>query len=129
MTIALHDDTRNAYLVVLADIQSNGSTELATREEVPLSTITQDGVRNTVAQGWLNSDVPDMMRGVMSRAHDLATSDAPEVLASGAQAEARRDFIKMIEVASTAAKPSGVQQATITNNVVLESLRELRMVG
>lgn len=81
-------------------------------------------VMQMVQDGWGHGEVPLMMRQVMSSAHIAVTTLSAD---QPAWAIGLKSFIEMIKVTVETLKPSKGNGFSITNNVMLDTLREVRI--
>lgn len=77
-----------------------------------------------VQDGWGHGEVPLMMRDVLSSAHHVVKDFDPD---KPVWKDAMKSFIEMVKVTVETLKPSKGNGLSITNNVMLDTLRDVRI--
>lgn len=92
--------------------------------KLPVLPVHVPPVIKMVQDGWGHGEVPVMMSDVMSQAHRVVNTFDPM---QPVWSSAMKSFIEMVKVTVETLKPCKGNGLSITNNVMLDSLREVRI--
>lgn len=124
MNASLLNQYRQLHLTLSGELDRGASTALTPLDRrLGLLPILPPVVQ-MVQEGWAHDEVPLMMNEVMRNVHEAITTIPPrEPVWTGAV----KSFNEMIKIAVETLKPVRGNGLHITNNVMLESLREVRI--
>lgn len=120
--LAIDEVTREHYVALRQELH-----ELAIAEDrqTALATIpSRESAALLIREGWAHDKAPEMMRDVMSRVHGVITSYDPSLAVWG---DAVGHFITMVRTSVQVLQPRRSNSVAVTNNVMLDTLRQLRV--
>lgn len=129
MEALLLNEYQQLHLRLSESLDGHTGTALAISDHpingiVPALQVPVHPVVQMVQDGWAHGEVPVMMKDVMANAHLVVKTVSHDQPAWGV---AMKSFIEMIKVTVETLKPVKGGGLNITNNLMLDTLRDVRV--